>query len=121
MKNHATTKHPGAHTIRSAFTLIEVIGNLTVIAILAAVLVTALIRQMDRRAGEQETASLRSMTDALRQSILRNRYIPTLTNLASTIATELGVNVSDITANARRNSRFFLFDPNLSIGGAGLP
>jgi len=114
-------KHPRTGRFQRAFTLIEVVGVLTVIAILTAILVPALIRQMDRFAGEQETATLRSMGDALRQSILRNRYIPALTNLVSTIVTELGVNVSDVTTNARKNPRYFLFDPNLGIGGAGLP
>src|SRR6267154_5459164 len=58
-----------------AFSLIELIGVLAVTAILAAVLVPALIRQMDRIAGHQESAALRSFSDALQQSILRNRYI----------------------------------------------
>src|SRR6266542_2765424 len=59
-----------------AFSLIEMIGVLAVIAILAAVLVPALIRQMDKIAGDQESASLKSFGDALLQSILRNRVIP---------------------------------------------
>src|SRR5881394_3978393 len=59
-----------------AFSLIELIGVLAVTAILAAVMVPALIRQMDRIAGEQENVALKSVSDALQQSILRNRYIP---------------------------------------------
>src|SRR5207245_1609726 len=50
-----------------AFSLIELIGVLAVIAILAAVLAPALIRQMDRIAGDQESASLKSFGDALQQ------------------------------------------------------
>src|ERR1051326_1431853 len=52
-----------------AFSLIELIGVLAVIAILAAALVPALIRQMDRIAGEQESAALKSFSDSLQQSI----------------------------------------------------
>src|SRR6266540_2609307 len=58
-----------------AFSLIELIGVLAVIAILAAALVPALIRQMDKIAGDQESAALKSFSDALQQSIMRTRYI----------------------------------------------
>ena len=68
-----------------AFTLIELIGVLGAIAILVAALVPALIRQMDRIAGEQESAALKLFGDAFQQSILRSKpkYIPTYTNWAS--------------------------------------
>ena len=106
-----------------AFSLIELIGVLAVIAILAAAAVPALIRQMDRIAGEQESAALKSVSDALQQSILRKRYIPGASDWATNIATELGVDVANVTTNARRQPRFFLIDPALRIGnnGSGLP
>src|SRR5580765_4859035 len=113
---------------RHAFTLIELIGVLAVLAILAAVLVPALIRQMDKLAGDQESAALKSFGDALQQSIMRltpahptNHYIPSHTDWASTVATELGVDVVNVTTNSRRQPRFFLIDPNLNINGGGLP
>src|SRR5438309_7273336 len=84
-----------------AFSLIELIGVLAVIAILAAVLAPSLIRQMDRIAGEQESAALKSLSDALQQSVLRKRYIPGASDWATNIATELGVEVASVTANSR--------------------
>jgi prepilin-type N-terminal cleavage/methylation domain-containing protein len=106
-----------------AFTLIEMIGVLAVIAILMVVLVPALLRQMDRMAGEQEKASLKSIGDALQQSVLRNRYIPSGSDWATNAAIELGVNVFNVTTNARTWPRLFLIDPALQVGanGAGLP
>ena len=74
---------------RRSFTLIELIGVVAVIALLAASLVPTLIRQMDRIAGDQESAALKSFGDALNQSIRRNRYIPSQTDWASTVATRL--------------------------------
>ncbi len=104
-----------------AFSLLEMIGVLAVLAILAAALVPALIRQMDKTAGDQESAALKSMGDALQQSIMRNRYIPGATDWAANIATELGVDVASVTNSPRQQPRCFLIDQNLSIGGFGLP
>src|SRR5437763_773259 len=71
-----------------AFSLIELVGVLAVIAILAAVMVPALIRQIDKIAGDQESASLKSFGDALQQSIMRKRYVPSTTDWATNIAPE---------------------------------
>src|SRR6266487_1749386 len=108
---------------RRAFSLIELIGALTVIAILAAILLPSLIRQMDRIAGEQESAALRSLSDALQQSIMRKRYIPDASDWDTNIATELGVDLANVTINSRRQPRFFLIDPALRTGNnsSGLP
>src|SRR5215475_5137630 len=96
--------------LKRAFTLIEMIGVLAAIAILAVILVPLLIRQMDKVAGDKESASLKSMGDALQQSIQRNRRVPGASgwDWATNIANELGVNLSDITTNARGQPRFFL-------------
>src|SRR5205809_8130226 len=105
------------NTDRRAFSLIELVGVLAVIAVLAAVLAPALIRQMDRIAGQQESASLKSFGDALQQSILRKRYIPSASDWATNIAAELGVDVANVNTNqARRQPRFFLIDPALRTG-----
>src|SRR5713101_1242532 len=90
-----------------AFTLIEMIGVLAVIAILLAVLVPALLRQVDRLAGEQEKASLKAIGDALQQNIARNRYIPSGSDWATNAAIELGVNVFNVTTSARALPRLF--------------
>ena len=99
-----------------SFSLIELVCVLAVIGILAGMLVPALIRQLDKIAGDQESAALKSFSDALQRSIMRNRYIPTYTTWASTVAIELGADASTVSTNARRQPRVFLIDPALRIG-----
>ena len=82
---------PAKRLAGNAFTLIEMIGVLVIIAILAAILLPALLRQMDRIAGEQESTSLKAFGNALQQSILRNRAIPTYTDWASVVAAKFYV------------------------------
>jgi type II secretory pathway pseudopilin PulG len=97
-------------------TLIQLIGVLAVIAILAAIILPLSIRKLDQIAGDQESASLKSLADALQSSVLRDRYVPCHTNWAQTIAARQGINVSDVTTNLRRQPRVFLIHPELQIG-----
>lgn len=106
----------GSARAAHGMTLIGLIGVMAVLAILAAVLVPALLRMMDRIAGDRESASLKALADSLESSILRNRYIPSHTNWAQVVATERGVNLTDVTTNLRRQPRVFLIDPALQIG-----
>jgi type II secretory pathway pseudopilin PulG len=115
-------QHPNAaflHPARS-FSLIEMIGVLAVMAILAAALVPSIIRRIDRAAWTKETDDLNSIADSLTQAILRTKSVPTFANIASTVASQMSLPVSAISTNSRRFARAFLIDRNLSIGG-GLP
>jgi type II secretory pathway pseudopilin PulG len=107
-----------------ALTLIEMIGVLAIIALSAAVLVPSFIRQMDKVAADQETVALKAMADGLQANITRNRYVPGPSDWSSVIAGEVGLNISAVSTNARRQPRYFLIDPNLRLGtngGATLP
>src|SRR5204863_1709492 len=61
--------------------------------------------------------------DALQQSIVRGRYIPSDADWATNVANEYGVDVLSVTTNPRRQPRYFLIDPALQVGvnGGGLP
>ena len=104
-------------------TLIEVIGVLALVAVLAAIVLPLLIRQLDKSAADQEIAVLQSIGNALPQNIMRSRYFPGPQDWMTNVASELGMNVSDVKTNARGNARFMVIDPNLSVGvnGSGLP
>jgi hypothetical protein len=91
-------------------TLVECIGAVTVLVILAAALVPVAIRLLDRIAADRETASLRALGDALQASILRNSYIPSYADWASTIAAQAGLDVGSVTNNLRNRPRIVLAD-----------
>src|SRR5437773_2612186 len=95
-----------------AFTLIERIGVLAVIAILAAVLVPSVIKRMDQAARTKETADLSAIADSYTQYILRNKTIPSDTNWTPAVASQMSLPVSAIATNARRYARAFLIDQN---------
>jgi type II secretory pathway pseudopilin PulG len=98
--------------------MIEMIGVLAVLGILAAVILSTTGRSLAIAAANVETTNLVSFSTALQNHILRNRYIPgPYTNdWATHIATELGVNVSSVTTNAWNIPRCFLIDPAMQIG-----
>src|SRR6266571_4783090 len=87
---------------RRAFTLIEMIGVMTVGAILALALATVVIKHLDRIAAEKETAQLKSFADAFRQGVIRSKIIPNQAGWYSMIATNLGLQTNQVTLNDRR-------------------
>src|SRR5437667_3561213 len=93
---------------QSAFSLIEMIGVLAVLAILLTILAPSFVRQMDKTAGDQESANLKALGDAFQQSVMRNRYIPSDADWASAVATESGVDIASVTNTPRRQPRFLL-------------
>jgi hypothetical protein len=96
---------------RAGFSVIELVGVLAIMAILAVALIPALMKGYDRAARENESRSLESMGTGLRGHIVRFQNIPNHTNYAPVLATELGWQVSDVLTNARGMRRVFLIDP----------
>jgi type II secretory pathway pseudopilin PulG len=93
-----------------AFSLLEFIGVLGIIAIIAAALVPAVIKRIDRAAWVKENANLAAFSDAFTQYTLKNNTIPGDQGWANAVAGELGLSVGDVTNNSRRYGRAFLVD-----------
>jgi prepilin-type N-terminal cleavage/methylation domain-containing protein len=99
------------------FSLIEMIGVLTVLALLALALTPILIKQFDRLAGEKEVAQLKAFADSFRAGI-RNatpKYIPDEKTWAQFIGANAGIQSDQVMNNERRIARVFLIDPQFSI------
>lgn len=104
--------HPSR--LRRAFSLIEVLGVLSVITILSLALVPALIAGYDRTARERESRALEEMAEGLRSHILRNRNIPDHTTIAAALATELGRQIGTVMTNERGLPRLYVIDPAIT-------
>ena len=114
--NSYNQKSPGRNAI--AFSLIEFIGVLAILAIVAAAIASATIRRLDIAVANLESTNLVSFSTALQNSALRNRYIPGPTgasNWVQMIATELGISPYMVTTNNRNFRRVLLVDPNNSL------
>src|SRR5436190_2394279 len=109
-----------AFRLRAGWTLIESIAVMAVIAILAGMAVPTIIRRVDRAAWTKETADLNAIGDAFTQSIFRTKTIPTFTNWAGAVASQMSLPVSAVLTNGRRYARAFLIDPNVDIEGVDL-
>jgi len=102
---------------RGGFTLIETIGVLAIIAILAAVITGQIITRIRIAARAAETATLSAMAETLHKSILRTKTIPAATNLASFIADEMAVSATRVLrTEPTGNDRWFLVDSGARVG-----
>src|SRR5438034_896640 len=98
------------------FSLIEMIGVITVLALLALALTPILIKQFDRIAGEKEAATLKSLAQALRQGITTQKFIPNESGWSTMTASNSGLSDTLVRINDRKVARVFLIDPNFQIG-----
>lgn len=110
-----------ANRSQRAFSLIEVIGILAIIAVAAAVLLPNMVKRVDIAAANAEAQTLKNMSEALKFYIKRNWYVPSHTNIADVIAECMGWDKGTVLTNDRRITRVFLVDPNLKIANSQLP
>jgi type II secretory pathway pseudopilin PulG len=100
----------------AAWTLIEMIGVLAVLAVFAAVIVPVLVREVDRRSREAETTQMTRLAAALQGGIQRHREVPDENGYVQLIAEELGTKTDDVLTNSRGIRRGYLIDPQLRLG-----
>jgi hypothetical protein len=91
------------------------IGVMAAVSLLGLALAPVLIKQLDRLAWEKETSQLKMFADGFRQGVLKTKTIPNQTGWDQMIATNLGLEISQVRTNEGRQVRVFLIDPAFQI------
>jgi len=107
--------------VSGGFSLIELIGVLAVVSILAVALAPILIKQLDQIAGDKEISQMKLFAVTFRQGVAKTKTIPNESGWAQLIATNLGLQIDQVRTNDRRQPRVFMIDPALRVNGAVLP
>ncbi|PWU21104.1 MAG: hypothetical protein C5B50_02515 [Verrucomicrobia bacterium] len=111
---------------KRGFSIIELIGVMAVLAILAGAMAPAVLRQTDRAAKVRETANLSTMAATLTQYIIRSNTIPQLNNAdpatdpnswAQVIGSEMTMAPASIYRNSRGFVRIFMIDQSGWLAG----
>jgi len=120
------------------FTLIEMIGVLAIMAVLAAAIVPDMIKRLDISYADAEKKNLRNLGVDLEQFILKNRRVPAasggvnplnpVTGLAGTwsdaVASQSSLSPLNIQQNEKGNVRGYYIDPQFLVANpaaAALP
>src|SRR5262245_11475771 len=110
--NHLTIQHFNVPSC--AFTVIELVGLLAIIAIIASALAPNIIKRIDRAAWQREIADLNAMGTGLKQTILQDRRVPDQSGIAPAISKYLDLSVGQVTATPRGLADACLLIPALA-------
>lgn len=98
-----------------AFTLVEAVGVLSILSILAATLLPPIFDEINRANLERETKTMASIAEALTASIVRTRTIPG-NDWARVVADELAAPVTSVATSVAGHTRALLFHPGMRFG-----
>ncbi|MEM8768698.1 MAG: prepilin-type N-terminal cleavage/methylation domain-containing protein [Pseudomonadota bacterium] len=98
---------------QQGFTLMELIGAMAIIAILAAVLAPSVTDGIDRAYATAEEDNLRTLVGALEQEVLVNKRIPrqNTADWTATVAAYADLPIDQVAFNARGHRRALYVDP----------
>lgn len=98
------------------YTVIEVLGVLAIIAILAAAMIPAMMKSLQRTERQNEEFNLETIANGLKDYILRDKAIPDENNWAQAVADELAMPLNRVQLNDAGWTRVLLVDPDLRMG-----
>lgn len=105
---------------QQGFTLIELVGVLAIMAILAAVIVPPVFQQIDRAAAEAEGQSLHAISRGLTTWIRSSARIPAPSGWVAAVASATAMPPEKIARNGRGFRRGYYVDPRF-FGNAARP
>lgn len=105
-----TRSHPSTRP-RRGFSLIELIGVLAIITILAGVIAPNALRSIERAAVQAEGQSLEAIGDQVKLYLRDQGTLPTSINWTNTLAVYSELSPTELAINRRQNARVFLLDP----------
>jgi prepilin-type N-terminal cleavage/methylation domain-containing protein len=93
------------------FTLIEMIGVLAIMAIIASVVAPNALRSLDRAAVTAECTSLGNLGDSVKYYLRDNGVAPTAANWTVTLGSYANLSPADLATNTRGMARVYIADP----------
>lgn len=100
----------------AGFTMIEIIGVLGVMAILAGIVAVSVMNSVKLRRRDAEGTSMTTIASTLKLTILRTKYVPAETNWGSVTANFLATPINKIIRTDVGTTRRLLVDPALRMG-----
>jgi len=101
---------------RRGYSLIEVIGVLAIMGILASIALTSVMTRIKLTQRQNETLNLDNLADGLSRSLLRTWSLPSTSTWFAVVVNELALPTNRVALNSAGNARRLLFDPALRIG-----
>lgn len=98
------------------FSLIEMMGVMALMAILAAITAENLVTTMKVAARREEDAAMDRFSGAVERMVRRTRMVPANSDLPVALADELGVAVSQVAMNKAGFQRRLVWDPDFRLG-----
>ena len=95
----------------SGFTMIEMIGVLAVIAILASVITPNALRSLDQVAVTAEVQTLHTLGEQVKNYLRTQGVAPTPLNWTTAVGSYADISPLDIATNKRQMARVYLTDP----------
>jgi type II secretory pathway pseudopilin PulG len=99
------------------FALVEFLGVLAVLTIIAAMVTPKVFKSLDRAAWTKEVNDMSAISNALALQILRSNAIPSETSWAGAVANWTTRPASQILTNDRRYARLFFYDQGGWLNG----